>query len=353
MTSTEQGPAAAKGAPWFLTRGVVLLVRDMETLDWPRTNELERGWPARAKKAGLSTIATHVRPSEIAGFVKTEAGQRFLAECRKERVHVEHELHALSDLLPRDLFAKDPAMFRMDEKQERVGDCNLCVHSKAAGDVVCENAIKYTKLLPATTGRYFYWLDDGRPMCRCPKCKELSDSDQALLLENQMLRAIRTVVPDASLAHLSYHNTLPAPSKITPEPGVFLEFAPIERAYDRPISQREGKCERHKLSHGELLDHLDANLAVFGARGAQALEYWLDVSRFSYWKRDKTAALSWHQDVYLDDLCAYAQRGIRHVTSFACWIDGDYVRRFGDPPLSEYGRGMLRWFDVDGGPREA
>jgi hypothetical protein len=81
----------AKANPWFLTRGVVLVVRDMETLDWP----------ARAVKAGLSTIATHIRPAEIAEFVKTDAGRKFLADCRKEGIHVEHDLHALSELLPR------------------------------------------------------------------------------------------------------------------------------------------------------------------------------------------------------------------------------------------------------------
>ena len=341
MTDSDQG-LSAQGKPWFLTRGVVLLVRDMETLDWP----------ARAKKAGLSTIATHVFPHEIAAFAKTEAGRRFLADCCREGIHVEHELHAMSDLLPRDLFAKDPAMFRMDEKQERIKEHNLCVHSKAAVEVVCESAIKYTRLLPSTTGRYFYWLDDGRPMCRCPECKELSDSDQSLLLENQVLKAIRTVNPNVTLAHLAYHNTLPAPSKIKPEAGVFLEFAPIQRAYDQTIGERAGKCERYKLNHGDLLDYLDANLAVFGAAGAQALEYWLDVSRFSGWKREKTERLSWHQDVYLEDLRAYARRGIRHGTSFACWIDGDYVRQFGNPPLTEYGEGMLCWLDVNGRPEE-
>jgi hypothetical protein len=189
-------------------------------------------------------------------------------------------------------------------------------------------------------------------MCRCPKCKDLSDSDQALLLENRMLRAIRTVDARAKLAHLAYHNTLPAPTKIKPEAGVFLEFAPINRAYDRTIAQRDGKCERYKLSHGELLDHLDADLAVFGASGAQALEYWLDLSRFSFWKREKTEKLSWRHDVYLADLRAYAERGIRHVTTFACWIDGDYVRRFGEPPLTEYGEGMLRWSELAGCPRQ-
>ena len=38
-------------------------------------------------------------------------------------------------------------------------------------------------------------------------------------------------------------------------------------------------------------------------------------------------------DVLRADLETYAERGIRNITSFAAWIDGDYVRRFGAPLL--------------------
>ena len=60
-------------------------------------------------------------------------------------------------------------MFRMDKKGERTPDSNLCVHSEAAIDTVCENALRYAKILRPTTGRYFYWIDDGKPMCMCPQ----------------------------------------------------------------------------------------------------------------------------------------------------------------------------------------
>jgi hypothetical protein len=329
-TAAESGPS--QPAPWFLTRGAVLVVKDMETLDWP----------ARAKRAGLTTLATHIRPSEIAAFVETEAGQDFLDDCRREGLHVEHELHAMNDLLPRSLFDKDPSLFPMNDDGRRIRDYNLCVHSRAAIEVICENAVKYTKLLPSTTGRYFYWPDDGKPMCRCPKCRGLSDSDQTLLLENRILEAIRWVDPRATLAHIVYTTTLPAPKEIKPEPGVFLEFAPIERLHDRPVSRRE-TVGRRGIRHGQLLDYLDENLEVFRPDEAQVLEYWLDASRFSRWKRNNVVKIPWHPEVYLDDLKCYASRGIRHVTTFAAWVDGDYVRRYGDPPVDEYGAAMKDW----------
>ena len=336
LPAADEGDAPATtptaGPPFFLTRGVVLVLSDLRTLDWP----------ARARRAGLSTVATHVFPHEVASFIQADEGQKFLESCRGLGLQVEHELHAMSDLLPRALFDKDAAMFPMTDKGERVRDYNLCVHSQAALDVVAENAIKYTTILRSTTSRYFYWIDDGRPMCRCPKCRGLSDSDQALLLEHHVLRAIRQVDPQAKLAHLAYARTLQPPTQIKPVPGIFLEFAPIERKYDVPFRQRE-MPGGGSLPHGRLLDALDANLAWFGREGAQALEYWLDLSRFSGWKRQNVKPLPWHDDVFRDDLRTYAERGVRHVTTFAAWVDADYVKRFGAPPLDAYGAGFRRW----------
>lgn len=317
--------------PFFLTRGVVLVTRDIATLDWP----------TRAKAAGLTTIATHIFPQEIVDFLATEPGQRFLQQCRELGLNVEHELHAMGELLPRVLFDRNPGMFRMDESGSRVRADNLCVHSREALEVVAERAAHFTRLLPSTTGRYFYWGDDGKPWCRCPQCRHLSDSDQALLAEHVILRAVRGVDPRGTLAHVVYYNTLKPPTQVRPEPGIFLEFAPIARRYDRPLADREAQRLPTDMTHGEHLDCLDANLAVFGTEGAQVLEYWMDNSRFSGWKREQVGKLPWNREVFLADIELYAARGIRHVTQFATWLDGWYVEHFGEPPVAEYGAGLL------------
>jgi len=214
--------------------------------------------------------------------------------------------------------------------------------------VAAEKAAHYTRLLPSTTGRYFYWIDDGMPMCRCPKCRGYSDSDQALIFANHLWRAIRGVDPRARLAHLAYANTLEPPKQVRPAPGIFLEFAPIERRYDLPFSRRDARSPSRDLLHGRMLDALDANLEWFGRDGAQALEYWLDVSRFSGWKRDQTVEIPWNDAVFRDDLGTYARRGIRHVTTFAAWLDGDYARRWGVAPVRAYGAGLDRWKWIGG-----
>ncbi len=328
-TPSQTAPNMNSGSEGFLkTRGVVLTTRDLRTLDWPE----------RAARAGLTTIGTHITPREVAKFVTTEKGVAFLARCNELGIEVEHELHAMGNLLPRGLFDKNPEMFRMDDKGKRVQPWNCCVHSKEALEVICEKAVEYTKLLRPTTTRHFYWIDDARPMCRCPKCRPYSDSDQALILENRMLKALRQVDEHASLAHLAYANTYRAPIQVLPDQGIFLEFAPIHRTWDAPLRMRDAKGKEGK-THGDFLDLLDENLAVFGKETAQVLEYWVDVSLFSGWKRP-AKKLPWRRDVFLDDLDTYAERGIRHITSFAAWIDEDYVERFGEPPINEYGKGL-------------
>src|SRR5262245_49312939 len=254
----------------------------------------------------------------------------------------------------------------MDDEGGRTPDANLCVHAEGALAIAAENALAIRQTLRPTTGRYFLWGDDARPWCRCARCRDLSDGDQALLLANHLLRALRRVDHGAGLAHLAYHNTLWPPTRVKPEPGIFLEYAPIHRRYDRaygterangrmgewesggtgdPDELSVANAQPRPLPHPPIrppdpLEALDANLAVFGAEGAQALEYWLDVSRFSGWKRP-AVRLPWNGDVFRADLATYAARDVRHVTAFAVYMDAEYVARYGEPPLEEYGRALV------------
>jgi hypothetical protein len=317
-----------EAVPFFRTRGVVLYPGDLTLRDWPE----------RARRAELTTVALHdgAAPSRVARFVQSEEGQSFLERCKQLGLEVEYELHAMLELLPRTLFEKDPALFRMNEEGERTPDANLCVHAEQALEIVVENAVAIGRALRPTTGRYFLWGDDGRAWCRCPRCQGLSDSDQALLLANRLLSALRREDPNAQVAHLAYLNTLWPPTQVRPEPGVFLEYAPIRRRHDMPYAGQ------HAPEIADPLEALDANLDIFDRASAQALEYWLDVSRFSHWKR-LTTQIPWDRAVFAADLDAYGGRGLRHVTTFAAHLDADYVAAFGEPPLEEYGAELRNW----------
>ena len=325
------GVPAEESAERFLTRGVVLYPWDLSLKDWPQ----------RAAAAGITTIALHAaqRFDVLLDFLKSDAGRRFLDDCKQHQVHVEYELHAMGMLLSRELYyAPDIDMFRMDETGKRNPDGNCCPSSAQALEIIAGKAAEYGRLFQPTTGRYFYWPDDGGQWCHCPKCRELSPTDQAVLVENAILKALREHLDSgATLSHIAYGKTLDPPKAVAPDEGLFLEFAPISRVYDRSIADPEVRLGDGATppSHGAYLEILDANLAVFGKDTAQVLEYWLDVSRFSSWKRP-AQKIPWLDTVVRADAKCYASRGIRHVTTFATWIDADYVARFGEPPLSQY-----------------
>ena len=321
--------SGTRGGPFFRTRGVVLVPDDLTLRDWPK----------RANTAGLTTLGIHhgASPRVVADFVRSDRGIETLEACRKLGLEVEYELHAMRELLPRDLFSKDPGLFRRNEKGERTPDANLCVHSERALEIAVENALEISAILRPTTGRYFLWGDDGQPWCRCQDCASLSDSDQALVLENRLARAFRKRDAGAQVAHLAYAGTLRAPSQVKPEPGVFLEFAPLSRMHDRPFKSLADAANR------DFVEALDANLGVFPARTAQALEYWLDVSLQSEWRKP-AKKLAFRKEILEADLGVYGRRGVQHVTSFAVYIDAEYVARFGEPAeIAAYGRALSAW----------
>jgi hypothetical protein len=315
--------SAAKERPVLLTRGVVLVPEDLTLTDWPE----------RAKRGKLTTIGIHHQNSAqaVINWIKTDAGHQFLEGCKTLGLEVEYELHAMKELLPRNLFERNPELLRMDEKGNRNPDANCCPHSKRALDVIAEKAVAIAQVLRPTTARYFYWGDDGHPWCFCSSCKGLIPSEQALLVENRIIGALRAIDPKARLAHLAYANTLRPPRRVKPDTGVFLEYAPIKRRYDIPYKQQSGSEQTDGLAA------LDANLEVFPPDTAQVLEYWLDVSRFSGWKRP-AVKLPWRRDVVESDITTYGTRGIRHVTSFAVFVDAEYRQRYGEPGfIDDYG----------------
>lgn len=315
--------------PYFRIRGWIVSWEDNQQLDWAKL----------AHDAGINTISTDVTPAVKA----SREWQQFVADCRKYNIQLEHDQHAMGWLLPRNLFEKDPAMFRMNEKGERVADFNCCAHSQPALDIITENALKDAEINPSTSNRYFFWLDDGGAKCFCPLCKPYSDSDQALIIENAMIKALRKRNPAATLAHLAYQRTIKAPETVKPEEGIFLQFAPFQRTWDYPISDPNAQRAGMNIKNGDYLQHLDANLAVFPVESAEILEYWLDVSLYSDWKKP-AVKLPWKRDIFLKDIAVYAKRGIRNIVTFAVYIDREYEKNYKDISfLQEYGNDLKNY----------
>lgn len=318
--------------PYFKMRGVVVGVHDLETMDWPKI----------ASENAINTIGTHISPDEVLLFIRSEKGRKFLSDCKKYGIDVENQLHAMSYLLPRNLYQEDSTMFRLDEHGRRVADFNCCISSEKALDVIAKNALECAKALPSTNHRYYFWIDDGAPMCQCSECARYSDSEKSLIIENRIIRELRTFDVDAQLAHLAYHNTIEAPRQIKPEEGIFLEFAPFFRSWEAPLTDGWAKG-RTGMSHEETYNRLLENLEVFSPENAVVLEYWLDVSLFSGWKKP-AVKLPWNKAVFEADIDTYAKLGISNVTTFAVYIDSAYIKDYKDLSfLKEYGEGLKKY----------
>ncbi len=316
-------------APYFHTRGVVVFWDDVKNAD-------SLDWVEMCERSGLNTISVYAEADTKA----SKPYQAFLQRCAEHGIKVEYQEHAMFQLLPRQLFETHPEYFRMDKEGQRQRKFNCCVSSEEALEVIAQNAQEWAKAHQPTNHRYYFWLDDGGECCCCPECSRYNDSDQALIIENRILKAVRQIDPKATVAHLSYHNTLEAPSVVRPEDGVFLEFAPFYRSWEAPLNQSDAQRQGTGITHGEYMEALRANLKVFPVETTVVLEYWMDVSLFSGWKKP-AVKLPWNRDVFLSDIDTYAQLGIRHITCYAAFVGADYLQTHGDISfVEEYGRGL-------------
>jgi hypothetical protein len=105
------------------------------------------------------------------------AMEPLLRRARGMGMSVEYELHAVSYLLPRRLFAARPAWFREDESGRRTADLNCCASSEEALNQLSREAETLARLLPADDHRYHFWTDDARNgSCHCARCRALTPS---------------------------------------------------------------------------------------------------------------------------------------------------------------------------------
>ncbi|MBO5419011.1 MAG: DUF4838 domain-containing protein [Bacteroidales bacterium] len=313
---------------FFKMRGLVMGwsdVNDPKVLDYIKI----------AKENGLNTFS-------IYGADRSHVvWKAFARDCADAGIFLEYEEHMMSFLLPRALFDTHPEYFRMNQQGVRVKDANGCPSSEGALAEVYKNAIDIGKRYNPTNNRYYFWLDDGGDVCYCDKCKELNDADQALIFENEVIKALKTINPDAMLAHLCYANTTDPPKKVKPHEDIFLEFAPFYRSWDYPLADT-WVTGNQGMTHGKYLRSLEDHLKVFPAETAQVLEYWMDDSLFSGWNPNKLKPVPWkYESVFLKDLDTYAKYGIRHITCYCAYVGPSYVNLFGFPDfLVEYAQAL-------------
>ncbi len=289
-------------------------------------------WEKRIRLSGINLIGIHAATvndplDSLESFIKSDLGQDFLKLCSKMEVDVEYELHALQNMLPRELFDTHPEYFREDEDGLRCRPYNMCFTSDEAVESMRPQVEALLGWMKPTTHRYFIWTDDKQgKFCHCEHCREFTPSEQALIYENKLLKMLREYDPEATLAHLAYHQTMEAPVKVRAAEGIFLEFAPILRDYSLPLPEETEAA-------------LSADLLAFPSYSQHVLEYWLDESMFSNWKRDSLVQMSFDPVVCGRDIKKYRSLGAADITCFATWLNADYIEQFGptDDIFSGYG----------------
>ena len=291
--------------------------------------ELSKQWVDRLASVGIETLGIHPRGGEDAvrsleelhQRMKTSAYRALIDYARSRGLRIEYEMHAAGYLLPRELFSEHPEYFRQNKEGERTQDHNLCVSSPDALELYAHRAAELACELYGGEPCFYFWMDDGYDLhCHCDKCKQLSASDQQMLVLNRVLREIRKHVPNAKMAYLAYMDTMTPPS-VRPEEGIFLEYAPFQKY--------TAKGEGASLRIREEEEMLAPLMECFPTKEHKVLEYWYDNSLFSGWKKPPRRFLL-DEETMRREIAAYRRLQFDRVASFACYLGEDYEALYGD-----------------------
>lgn len=300
--------------------------------------ELSREWIDRCTELGIPTIALHpvggirspLTMKAMLERLETPEYRLLLDEAAEKGLRIEYEMHAARYFLPASEFERHPEWFRMNENGERVKDMNCCASNEDALDFIAKRAAEAASKLYRSTHRYFFWLDDAHDaFCHCPKCSEYSSSDQQMMIMNRILKELKKTDPEATLAYLAYYSTLMPPQKIKPDEGIFLEYAPIDRDHHTPLAEAGNEKNASQSRH------ITELLQTFGASNAKVLDYWLDNSLFSDWKKPPKPFIA-DKAVIEADFDYYSDLGFRDISCFACYLGADYAELHGKPDISAF-----------------
>lgn len=306
--------------------------------------ELSHEWINRCVNMGIPTIALHPVGGHRSPFtmkamldrLETPEYRLLLDEAAEKGLRIEYEMHAARYFLPATEFERHPEWFRMDENGERTPKLNCCASNEEALDFISKRAAEAASKLYRSTHRYFFWLDDAHDaFCHCPKCAEYSSSDQQMIIMNRILKELKKIDPEATLAYLAYYSTLTPPEKIKPDEGIFLEYAPIDRDHHTPLAQAGNE---KNASQNQYIREL---IQTFGSETAKVLDYWLDNSLFSNWTKPPKPFTADHA-VIEADFDYYSDLGFRDISCFACYLGADYVELYGNPDIRAFSNAFHR-----------
>ncbi len=293
--------------------------------------ELTRKWIDRMADGGVKILGLHPHGGgkaleslrDLLARLETKEYRELIDYAVSRGLEIEYEMHAARFLLPEELFDEHPEYFRKMADGQRTKNFNFCVSNPDALEIVAKNSASLAKKLYKSRPVFYFWLDDAKNIhCKCEKCKKFSPSDQQLIAANAMLKEIRKEIPNAKFAYLAYQDTLEVPESVKPEDGIFLEYAPIEK-YKKEADDRIEVERQMLLKQAEF----------FSWRDSKVLEYWLDNSLFSGWKKPPKPFSADH-DTVQKEVAEYADLGFEVISTFGCFLGEDYEELYGEPDVS-------------------
>lgn len=224
--------------------------------------------------------------------------------ARRLGLEIEEGGHGLSALLPRGLFRKEPALFRMKDGV-RKPDSNFCPSSPRTIELVKEAFREKVRSRPEVDV-FHVWPDDlpGGGWCGCPACANMSPAAQSLAATLALAGVLAEERPGARLSFLAYHDTeelaAALQGKVLP-PNLELLWAPRKRSWAKGYGDPE--CGLNAASATRFETAKEAFEAA-GGGATTVFEYWEDAILF----KDAVPPLS---RVMGEDLSFYRDRASR------------------------------------------
>jgi len=147
-----------------------------------------------------------------------------------------------------------------------------------------------------------------------------------------MLKALRTLRPEARMSFIDYWSTWGAPKVSRPVDGVFLEMAPMFRCFSHFIT--DPICP---INSKEIHPVIEDLLQIFDPEESHVLGYWLDASLFGRSRYEALAGrVPQFGEAIKQDIKYYRDKGIYGISTFAVGINKEYLSRFASPTIFQY-----------------
>lgn len=147
------------------------------------------------------------------------------------------------------LFREHPDWFGVDQQGRRSRRPNqvFCTSNRSAVDYVTQQFLAYVKQRPEIQ-IFDFWPPDGARWCACDSCRDLgSPSNRQALLLNHVLGSVRKAKLPLRLECLAYQTSIFPPETAVLDPGVLVDYCPINQNFDEPMESLTGGWNRRYL----------------------------------------------------------------------------------------------------------